>query len=51
MDVPPMTPAVLLSPLLAHDPSPAPLSPQVIGVVREKIMFKARPRALISKPK
>ena len=24
--------------------------PQVIGVVREKILFKARPRALITKP-
>lgn len=26
------------------------LMPQVIGVVREKILFKARPRALITKP-
>lgn len=25
-------------------------APQVIGVVREKILFKARPRALITKP-
>jgi len=24
---------------------------QVVGVVREKYLFKARPRALISKPK